>query len=75
MRINRTYSLPVSLVTKLSRERNQSRTVEKAVRKYLAEKEDYGLADIPTRQLLAALHARKLAPVLDAALLNQLSTS
>jgi hypothetical protein len=75
MRINRTYSLPVSLVTKLSRERNQSRTVEKAVYKYLSEKEDYTLSDIPTRQLMAALMARKVDPVLDAALLNQLSTS
>ena len=75
MRINRTYSLPVQLVTRLSRERNQSRTVEKAVYKYLSEKEDYTLADIPTRQLMAALHARNIDPVLNAALINQLSTS
>ena len=75
MRVNRTFSLPIPLITRLARERNQSRTVEKAVYKYLSEKEDYSLADIPTRQLLAALHARKLDPVLDAALINQLSTS
>jgi len=50
-------------------------TVEKAVNKYLSEKDDFSLADIPTKQLIAALLHRTDDVVLAAALKNQLSTS
>ena len=73
MRINRTFSLPVKLAIRLKACRNQSAVVERAVNKYLDEKDDFSLADVPTRQLLAALHARDLDPVLNAALLSSLN--
>ena len=75
MRMNKTFSLDVKTIIKLKAQRNQSMTVEKAVNKYLAEKDDFSLADIPTRQLIAALLHRTDDVVLSAALKNQLSTS
>lgn len=76
MRINRTFSLPVPLVIKLKSSKNQSRIVEKAVRKYLDEKEEFSLSDLPTRQLLSALSNRDdIDGVLKAAVIAQLSTS
>lgn len=62
MNINRTFSLPVSTAMKLKGERNQSRTVTKAVNKFLADREDFSLADVPIRNLMAALHARDDCP-------------
>lgn len=75
MRMTKTFSLDVKTIIKLKAQRNQSATVEKAVNKYLAEKDDFSLADIPTRQLIAALLHRTDDVVLSAALKNQLSTS
>ena len=75
MRMTKTFSLDVKTIIKLKAQRNQSMTVEKAVNKYLSEKEDFSLADIPTRQLIAALLHRTDDVVLSAALRNQLSTS
>lgn len=76
MRINRTFSLPVPLVIKLKLQKNQSRIVEKAVRKYLDEKDEFSVSDLPTRQLLSALSNRKdIDDVLRAAVIAQLSTS
>ena len=62
MNINRTFSLPVSTAMKLKGERNQSRTVTKAVNKFLADREDFSLGDVPIRNLMAALHAREDCP-------------
>ena len=76
MRINRTFSLPIPLVIKLKSSKNQSRIVEKAVRKYLDEKDEFSVSDLPTRQLLSALSNRKdIDDVLRAAVIAQLSTS
>ncbi len=75
MRMTKTFSLDVKTIIKLKACRNQSATVEKAVLKYLNDKEDFNLADIPERQLMAALHARDVDPVLNAALINQLTKS
>ena len=42
MRINRTFSIPVSLVHELRKKHNQSETVTRALRKYLEKQdEDY----------------------------------
>ena len=76
VRINRTFSLPVPLVIKLKSSKNHSRIVEKAVRKYLDEKDEFSVSDLPTRQLLSALSNRKdIDDVLRAAVIAQLSTS
>jgi hypothetical protein len=58
MRINRTFSLPVPLVIKMKSLRNQSATVERAVSKYLNEKEEFELGDLPLFQLMSAVAAR-----------------
>lgn len=62
MNINRTFSLPVATAMKLKGERNQSRTVTKAVNKYLSDLQDFTLADVPIRQLMAALSSREECP-------------
>ena len=58
MKVNRTYSMDYDLVIQLGRKTNQSKTVCKAVRKYLDEKKEITPADFTTRQLLAALQSR-----------------
>ena len=62
MRINRTFSLPVSLAIRLKSCRNQSSVVSKAVKKYLDEKQIYSLGDIETRVLLSNLTSRNDTP-------------
>lgn len=62
MNINRTFSLPVATAMKLKGERNQSRTVTKAVTKYLDDRDDFSIADMPLRQILAALSNRNDCP-------------
>lgn len=62
MRINRTFSLPVPLVIKMKSLRNQSATVERAVNKYLNEKEEFSPSDIPSRSLLSAITNRDDVP-------------
>lgn len=62
MNINRTFSLPVATAMKLKGERNQSRTVTKAVNKYLSDRDDFNLGDVPIRQLMAALQHRNDCP-------------
>ena len=62
MNINRTFSIPVSTAMKLKGERNQSRTVTRAVNKYLDEKEEYSPSDLPTRQIMLVLRLREDCP-------------
>ena len=46
------------LVIQLAKKVNQSREVCAAVRKHLNGQDDFSLADVPIRQLLASLQAR-----------------
>lgn len=62
MKINRTFSIPVATAMKLKGERNQSRTVTRAVNKYLDEKEEYSPSDLPTRQIMLVLRLREDCP-------------
>lgn len=62
MNINRTFSIPVATAMKLKAERNQSRTVTKAVNKYLDEKDSYDLTDATTRSLMAVISNRDDCP-------------
>lgn len=75
MRMTKTFSLDVKTIIKLKAQRNQSMTVEKAVNKYLKEKEEFSLADVPIRTLLASLQGRTGNEVLDKMIEVQLSTS
>jgi len=62
MNINRTFSIPVATAVKLKGERNQSRTVTKAVNKYLKEKSEFDLTDATTRSLMAVISNRVDTP-------------
>ena len=58
MKVNRTYSIDVSLVQALRSKRNQSDTVCRALRLYLAGEDEFSIADVPLFQLMAAVAAR-----------------
>lgn len=62
MKINRTFSIPVSIAMRLKSERNQSAVVSKAVKKYLDEKDDYDPTDLPTRRLMLILRQKDDCP-------------
>ncbi len=62
MKINRTFSIPVKLALRLKAVSNQSALVSRAIDKYLCDQEDFSIADIPLRQAMAALSARKDCP-------------
>lgn len=58
MKVNRTYTMELRTLEQLARKKNKSLIVNLAVRRYLAEEENYSPADIPSRQLLAILRQR-----------------
>ena len=58
MNINRTFSIPVATAMKLKGERNQSRTVTRAVNKYLSDREDFSLKDVPIWSLMSQVADR-----------------
>ena len=74
MRVNRTFSIPVELVYELRKKHNQSETVTRALRKYLEEDHNSSIADVTTRQLMAALLARNDIDETMKALLLQILT-
>ena len=74
MKVNRTYSIDASLVQALRSKRNQSDTVCRALRLYLAGEDEYSVAQVPTRNLLAALHGRQdISEQLKAVILAELT--
>lgn len=62
MKINRTFSIPVSTAMKLKTVSNQSALVGRAIEKYLRDQEDFSLGDTPLREVMASLQARKDCP-------------
>jgi hypothetical protein len=74
MRVNRTFSIPVELVHELRKKHNQSETVTRALRKYLEGDHNSSIADVTTRQLMAALLARNDIDETMKALLLQILT-
>lgn len=58
MKVNRTYSIDISLVQQLRSKRNQSDTVCRALRLYLAGEDEYSVSQVRSRTLLAALSGR-----------------
>ena len=62
MKIARTFTIDYHLYQELRKKPNQSRIVERSIRRYLNADEDYSIAEIPTKQLMAALHARDDIP-------------
>ncbi len=62
MKIARTFTIDYNLAVELQKKPNQSRIVERSIRRYLNADEDYSLEEISTKQLMAALHARDDTP-------------
>ena len=58
MKVNRTYSIDVSLVQQLRSKRNQSDTVCRALRLYLAGEDEFDVTQLSTRRLMAVIHGR-----------------
>jgi len=58
MKIARTFTIDYNLYQELRKKPNQSRIVERSIRRYLAADEDYSISEISTMRLMAALHAR-----------------
>jgi len=58
MKIARTFTIDYNLAVELQKKPNQSRIVERSIRRYLSAGEDYSLDEIPTRQLMGALQQR-----------------
>ncbi len=62
MKINRTFSIDYDLAQKLRNKPNQSRIVCKAVRRFLANQDQYTYSDLPTTRLLSELRMRADCP-------------
>jgi len=58
MKIARTFTIDYHLYQELRKKPNQSRIVERSIRRYLNADEDFSLEEISTRQLMAALQQR-----------------
>ena len=58
MKIARTFTIDYNLAVELQKKPNQSRIVERSIRRYLSADEDFSLEEISTRQLMAALQQR-----------------
>ena len=58
MKVNRTYSIDVSLIQQLRSKRNQSDTVCRALRLSLAGEDEFSIGEVPTKTLLAAISGR-----------------
>jgi hypothetical protein len=58
MKVNRTYSIDVDLVQALRSKRNQSNTVCRALRLYLAGEDQYDLAQEDSKRMLRYLRHR-----------------
>ena len=71
MKINRTFSIDYDLAQKLRNKPNQSRIVCKAVRRFLANSEQYTYSDIPSVRLIFDLTMRDDVPDYIKAMLKQ----
>jgi len=75
MRMTKTFSLDVKTIIKLKACRNQSAVVERAVNKYLNEKEEFDMGDVPLFQLMSAVAARTSDESLKLLLYNKIKES
>ena len=58
MRVARTFTLDIDVVQELRRKQNQSETVNRALRKYLKDDDEFDFTDVTIRKLLAVLQTR-----------------
>jgi len=59
MKVSRLYTMDIENISKLNRCQNKSATVNKAVRKYLNEKEQFDVSDMDTKVLISVIYARE----------------
>ena len=71
LKINRTFSIDYDLAKKLRNKPNQSKIVCKAVRRFLANMEQYTYSDIPAHRLMMELRMRDDVPDYIKAMLQQ----
>lgn len=70
-------NIPVTLADRLKNKTKgtRSRVIERALRAYLDDMEAFDITDIPTRNLMACLHAREdTSPQLKSILLAELNS-
>ena len=58
MKSLKTYNLDYDVIQILRSKPNKSQYVCKSVRAYTIQEEQFDISDVPTRQILAALHSR-----------------
>ena len=58
MKVNRTYSMDISLVHQLRSKRNQSAIVCRALKMFLAGEGEFSVGQVPSRELLSSLQGR-----------------
>lgn len=58
MKSLKTYNMDYDVIQMLRSKPNKSQFVCQAVRAYTIQEEQFEIGDVPTRQILAALHAR-----------------
>jgi len=75
MKIARTFTIDYHLYQELRKKPNQSRIVERSIRRYLSESQAFTTTDIPTEALLELVQGRKDCPPAIAALIWHLRTS
>lgn len=76
MKVARTFTIDLQVIEILKKRSNQSRTVEAALRNWFDDTENKSVQTIPSRQLLAILHARPdVSPALKILLMHELTLS
>ena len=76
MKVARTFTIDLQVVEILRKRSNQSKTVEAALRNWFDDNENKSVKTIPTRSLLASLHARAdVSPALKILLMHELTLS
>jgi len=58
MRVARTFTIDIDIVQQLRRKVNQSETVNRALRKYMSDDDEFDFNDVTIRKLLAVLQSR-----------------
>jgi len=58
MRVARTFTIDIEVAQELRRKVNQSETVNRALRKYMSNDDEFDFTDVTIRKLLAVLQSR-----------------
>lgn len=75
MKIARTFTIDYHLYQELRKKPNQSRIVERSIRRYLNQSEEFDRTDIPTDHLLSELRMRNDCPQAIKVLINDYFSS